>query len=311
MKRVRSRSRGAFLAMVVVSLGGAAPPAAEAQDGSRRLRERVSSLLAASGAEVGVYYRSLGSPDSLLLLPDVRMHAASTMKVPVMIQLFRDRDAGRLSLDDSLVVTTTFRSIVDGSPYELAVDPDSEGELHGRVGGRAAIRELVFLMITRSSNLATNLLIGLADAERTTRTMRELGADSMEILRGVEDIPAFRAGLSNTTTARDLGVIFGALGRGDAATAASTREMLAILEAQHFRGKIPAGVPAGTRVANKTGWITGISHDAALVFPEGAPAYVLVILIRGFEETPEAADALAESISRTVWEHHVAGDRVP
>jgi beta-lactamase class A len=266
----------------------------------------IDSLAAAAGAEVSVYYRSLdanaGAADSLLVRADVRMHAASTMKVPVLVQLFLDHETGRLSLDDSLEVTTSFRSIVDGSPYELDRTSDSDSSLYAHAGEARPLRELARLMIVRSSNLATNLLIDLVDARRVTATMRSLGADSIEVLRGVEDIPAFEAGLNNTTTARDLGILFVALGTGRIASEASRREILGILEQQEFRDKIPAGLPAGVRVANKTGWITGISHDAALVFPPARAPYVLVVLTRGAEA--EAAERLIAGVSRLVWEHH-------
>jgi beta-lactamase class A len=271
-----------------------------------RVTAAIDSLAAAAGAEVSVYYRSLdaahGEDDGLRVRADVRMHAASTMKVPVLLQLYLDHETGRLSLDDSLEVRTGFRSIVDGSPYELDRTADSDSTLYDHAGEPRPLRELARLMIARSSNLATNLLIDLVDARRVTATMRSLGADSIDVLRGVEDLPAFEAGLNNTTTARDLGILFEALGRGRIASEASRREILGILEQQEFRDKIPAGLPAGVRVANKTGWITGISHDAALVFPPARAPYVLVVLTRGAEA--EAAERLIAGVSRLVWEHH-------
>ena len=123
------------------------------------------------------------------------------------------------------------------------------------------------------------------------------------VLRGVEDGPAFEAGLSNTTTARDLGIIMSALGRGEVVSAEASEEMLEIMSRQQWRTKIPAGLPEGVRVAHKTGRITGISHDSGVVFPSGAPPYALVILTRGFED-PDRADGVAAEISRVVFEHH-------
>ena len=124
------------------------------------LAGRIAARIAAAPATaVGVYYRDLTTRDSTLVNARLRFHAASTMKVPVMIQLFRDRDAHRLSLDDSIFVTNTFKSIVDSSPYQLDKADDSDSSLYARVGGKASIRELVELMETVSSNLATNLLI--------------------------------------------------------------------------------------------------------------------------------------------------------
>ncbi len=272
--------------------------------GLQELQKDLEELIHASGAEVSVYYRDLDGPDSLLMAPDVRMHAASTMKVPVMIQLFLDRDAGLLSLDDSLEVITTFSSIVDGSPYTLTPDSDSDATLYELEGQRVGYRHLMELMIAVSSNLATNILIQEMGPERVTATMRALEADSIQVLRGVEDGPAFEAGLSNTTTARDLGIILSALGRGEIGSPESAREMVEIMARQRFRTKIPALLPEGTRVAHKTGSITGINHDAGIVYPEGASPFTLVVLTRGFEER-DAAEALAATISRRIFDFHV------
>lgn len=274
----------------------------------KALEAKLQSLIESSGGEVSVDYRDLGSGEALRLSPDIRMHAASTMKVPVMIQLFLDRDEGRLSLDDSLVVKTTFPSIVDGSPYALSAESDSDSTLYALEGQNVTYRHLIELMITYSSNLATNILIEAADAERVTASMKGMGADSIQVLRGVEDGPAFRAGLSNTTTARDLTTIMAALGKGEVGSPETSREMLEVLARQHWRTKIPALLPAGTRVAHKTGRITGISHDCGVVFPEETPAYALTILTRGFED-PEVADALAARISREIYDFHIARAR--
>lgn len=268
------------------------------------LRNAIEGEIAASQGEVAVYYRDLGSSDSLLLGADLRMHAASTMKVPVMIQLFADAHEGLLRLEDSLPVKTSFSSIVDGSPYELRREDDSDTSLYDAVGQKVSLRHLTELMITVSSNLATNLLVERVGAERVTATMRSLGADSIQVLRGVEDGPAFRAGLSNTTTARDLGVVLAALGREEMVSPAASREMLEIMSRQQFGTKIPARLPDGIRIAHKTGRITGISHDAGIVFPEGLPAYVVVILTRGFESS-DTADSVAARISRILFDHHL------
>src|SRR5207244_5556335 len=267
------------------------------------LKARVQArILQTPGRAVGLYYRDLTTGDSLTVGSDVRFHAASTMKVPVMIQLFRDRDAGLLSLDDSITVTNTFRSIVDSSPYLLDVTDDSDSSLYKRVGQRASIRELIELMETVSSNLATNLLITRVDAKRANGTAHALGADSILVLRGVEDGKAYRAGLNNTTTARDLGMLLAAISNGTAASTASCREMLAILAKQQFNEGIPAGLPPGTWVYHKTGWIGQVVyHDAALVEPVGARGrrYVLVVLTGGIQKD-EDSHALVRDVSQLV-----------
>ena len=294
------RLPGPFRLLAVTLAVGACDPA-----GPRSLQSALDSLAGASGAEVGIVYRTLDGRDSALVNPDLRMHAASTMKVPVMLQLVLDDEAGLLDLDGTIPVETTFHSILDGSAYLLDARSDSDSALYRRAGEAVSRRELMDRMITRSSNLATNLLIREVDPRRVTGTLRALGADSMEVLRGVEDIPAFEAGLSNTTTARDLALVMEALVEDDRVSAAGREEMLDILRRQHFRENIPAGLPPGTDVANKTGWITGINHDAAVVFPRDAPPYVLVVLLRG-HPAEDQGTAFAAEVSRTVWEHHMA-----
>jgi beta-lactamase class A len=250
---------------------------------------------------VSVAFADLGSGEVLLLDADRVVHAASTMKVAVMLELFRRADAGELSLDAPVRVRNAFRSIADGSPYALSPADDDDPGLYAREGEEVPLRELVERMETRSSNLATNLLISLADPSRIERTLAGLGASGMRVLRGVEDGPAYRAGMNNTTTARALMAVLAALGRGTAASPAACAEMVAILARQEDREMVPAGLPPGMRVANKTGWITAVSHDAALVLPEGRAPYVLVVLTRGFPERAEAL-ALGAEVSRRVWQ---------
>src|SRR6266540_3317686 len=246
---------------------GASRPSAGQDLGT--LRQRLAARIARAPARaVALYYRSLARPDSIPLDANLRFHAASTMKVPVMIQIFRDADAGLLRLDDSLGVHATFPSLLDRSPFDVDKADDSDSTLYLRLGGRASVRELLELMITRSSNLATNILIERVGASRAQASARSLGAWSIQVLRGVEDGAAYRAGLNNTTTARDLGVLLGAIATGRAASRAACDSMLAILGRQEFNEGIPVGVPPGTRVAHKTGWIGAVVyHDAGVVYP--------------------------------------------
>jgi len=274
-----------------------------AQSSDTALAARISARIAAAPATgVGVYYRDLTTRDSVLVGARRRFHAASTMKVPVMIQLFRDRDAHRLSLDDSITVTNTFKSIVDSSPYQLDKTDDSDSTLYLRVGGKASIRELVELMETVSSNLATNILITRIGATRANATAHRLGADSILVLRGVEDGKAYRAGRNNTTTARDLGVLMAAIAQNRAASPAACNEMLAILGRQHFTEGIPAGLPSQVKVYHKTGWVGKVVyHDAAVVELPGGRRYVLVVLTGGIEKD-EDAYKLVSDISQMIYE---------
>ncbi len=299
----------AMTAAMAVGLHGVAAGGTAAARGwpdAGALRGQVERLIAESGAEVGVAFRTLDGRDELFVNADVEFHAASTMKVPVMIELFRQARAGVLALDDRMPIVNQFHSIVDGSPFALDAADDSDAELYAHVGATRTYRELCEAMITVSSNLATNLLIERIGPARIQATTDALGARGMHVRRGVEDNKAFANGLNNTTTARALATLMDAIATGRAVDVESSREMAAVLSRQHFNDRIPAGLPAGTRVAHKTGDITRIQHDAAIVY--AARPYVLVILVRGLDDEKQGS-ALAASISRAVYLAVTAANR--
>ncbi|HEX9484316.1 MAG TPA: serine hydrolase, partial [Gemmatimonadaceae bacterium] len=233
---------------------------------------------------------------------NVDFHAASTMKIPVMLEVLRATEAGRLALDQPILLVNHFHSIVDGSPYALDPSEDSDSTVYTMVGRRVAVRDLLGRMIVRSSNLATNALISLVGAEQANATAHALGATHIRVLRGVEDGKAYAAGLNNTTTSADLAVLLARIERGDALSGPNARLMKDILLRQEFNDEIPAGLPPGTPVAHKTGSITATLHDAAIVYPPGRAPYVLVVLTRKIPEEATARTLIAD-VSRLVWAH--------
>ena len=271
------------------------------------MRQRVDVLVdslesASPGTTIAVYVSDAASGWSYERNPDRVFHAASTMKVPVMIELFRLHETGRLKLDDELPVKNEFSSIVDGSPYAMSISEDSDDSIYSKIGEMMSIRDLIFQMITVSSNLATNILIDHVTADSVQATIEELGVTTMRVLRGVEDIKAYEAGLSNTATARDLGILLERMASRTAVSQPADEGMIDIMEAQAFNEIIPAGLPPEIPVAHKTGSITRINHDAAIVSPDQNP-YVIVILTEGVDDHTESARMgarIAERIHGTI-----------
>lgn len=270
------------------------------------LRAALERRIAAQpGAEVALWFEDIASGRTLGIGDTLRFHAASTMKVPVMFELYRRADEGTLDLDDRIPLANRFASIVDGSPYVLDPADDSDDALYDRIGAPISLRELNERMIVRSSNLATNVLIGLLDPTRVTSFSRTKGGEGVLVLRGVEDGVAFRAGLNNVISARGLGQLLTSLERRQVASPWATQEMLGVLLRQEFNEEIPAGLPPGTRVAHKTGWITATTHDAAIVYPPGRTPFVLVILTRAIPVRTDAQRLMAD-LARIVWESYAA-----
>jgi beta-lactamase class A len=265
------------------------------------LQDSIAARIARdSGAIVGVAYVDLQTGDRLSIAADSSFHAASTMKIPVMIEVLRRAQQGAFSLDQGILLINQFPSLLDGSPFSLDPKEDGDTMLYKRVGERVPVRDMLQLMIARSSNLATNQLIELVGAKNVTDGAVALGAVHTRVLRGVEDQKAFDAGMINTITAGDLATLLVAIENGKVLSGESSGLMRELLLAQEFNEKIPAGLPPGTRVAHKTGEITAVSHDAAVVYPTGRKPYVLVVLTRGLRDGKQSA-ALIADISRLVY----------
>jgi beta-lactamase class A len=259
----------------------------------------IESRIGSSGADVAVAFRTLDGRAEWLRRADEPFHAASTMKVAVLIELYRQVRDRKVKLTDTLTIRNEFPSLVDGSPYLLNPADDSDTDLYRAAGETRTLGQLSELMITVSSNLATNLLMQKLGVDNIRATTHSLGADGMNVLRGVEDGKAFQQGLNNTTTARALLQLMAALAEGRAVDHDSSEQMIAVLERQSFNDRIPAGLPPGTRVAHKTGEITRIQHDAAIVY---APRpFVLVVLTRGLENPRDGSELIAD-ITRRLYQ---------
>jgi beta-lactamase class A len=232
---------------------------------------------------------------------DERFNAASTMKVAVMIAVFRLVDRRALDLDRKVTVATTFASAKGVAKFHLEPD-DVDSELANRAGDSVAVSELVDRMITVSSNEASNLLLGLVGFEAVTGVLQELGARNSRAQRLFGDRAAQRGGATNEVTPRDLGRLMSAIGSGRAAKPSSCEAMVDILCRQQFRDEIPAGLAPGIKVANKTGWVEGALHDAAIVWPHDTAPFCLVVCTDGFPDEDAARSAI-QAVAKWAWNH--------
>jgi beta-lactamase class A len=274
----------------------------QAQGQFNSAKSEVEKLIAASNAElVGVAVYDTETKQTLLINERASFHAASTMKVPVMMQIFRRADRKKIPFNEPVEIKNKFFSIIDRSEYRLSRDDDSDQEIYGRIGQTMTVAELVDRMITWSSNLATNLLIEKVGAENVTELMRELGATDIQVLRGVEDPKAFQAGKNNTTTAYDLMLLLRLIAENKFLNRRACEKMVEILSSQRFNDGIPAGLPSATRVAHKTGNITKHNHDAGIVYAMGRKPYVIVVLTKGIAEQKRSGKLIAD-ISRAVYQ---------
>ena len=268
----------------------------------QNLKQTIIEQVAQQKGTFAVAFKDISTKKELLINEKEVYHAASTMKTPVMIEVFRQASKKKFSLNDSITLKNEFISIVDASSFALDSADDSEFELYKHLGEKRSIHDLVYQMIIVSSNLATNLIIEKVDAKNVTQTMRKYGAKDILVLRGVEDQKAYDKGLNNTTTAYDLMLIFEKIARGKAVNKKACKAMISILLDQKFNTIIPAQLPADVKVAHKTGSITGIHHDSGIVFLPDGRKYVLVLMSKNVEEEDKAVKAMA-TVSGMIYQY--------
>src|SRR4051795_4952280 len=230
---------------------------------------------------------------------DHYFHAASTMKLAVLLGVFRQVERGELTLDAPVHVRNRFTSIVNQEPFMLDLGRDADPDVYGHLGKTLTVRELAYWMITKSSNLATNLLVDIVGIATIQHALDELEIDGVRVLRGVEDQAAFEAGLNNEVTANGLLKLLRVIAEGKAYSQNASEEMMKIMLDQQYRSGIPAGLPKAARVAHKTGNISTIHHDAGIVYLEERKPYVLVILTQ-FDAENGRGTAVAE-VSRDIF----------
>lgn len=252
---------------------------------------------------ISVAVHDFETEQKITLRADEPFHPASTIKVHVMMEVFHQAEQGFFSLEDNLPVINSFTSIADGSKFSLMHSDDAEKSLYLCLGQSESIYELTRLMIVRSSNLATNILLEKIGVKAVDDFVRALGIESLRVIRGIEDKLAFHLGMNNTATARGLTRTMKLIAEKKVVSKQASEGMIEILLQQEFNESIPALLPEPVRVAHKTGWTEDVYHDTGIVYPEQRKPYAISIMTRGFtEEQEEQAHACMAAISRMVFD---------
>ncbi len=260
--------------------------------------EALERLVAGAGGTVSVWCGRPGHPAAYARLADYLHYAASTIKLALLVAAYRLADAGRLDLDERVPIHDDFASVA-AARFRMDRGYDNDEDPWLLLGTTATLRWLARRMIVRSSNLAADLLLERIDLPSVQNALAACQATRSALRRPICDDDAAAAGVTNVVTAADLAALLAALATGIAASPQSCAEMLEVLSAQEYCDEIPAAVPAGVPIASKGGWVEGVQHDAALITPADAPAYILVVCTTGLGEI-EGRD-LIRAASAAAW----------
>ena len=254
---------------------------------------------------ISVAVHDLETGHEIFINADEAFHPASTIKVHVMMEVFHQAEEGLLTLEECLPIVNSFTSVADGSRFSLLQSDDAEQTLYPRIGERESIAELTRLMIVRSSNLATNILLEKIRTKNVNDFIRALGIEGLNFVRGIEDNVAFQLGMNNSATARGLTQTMKLIAQKKVVSPQASEKMIEILLGQEFNESIPALLPGSAKVAHKTGWTGDVYHDTGIVYAERErrSPYAISIMTRGFaEDQEEEAHACMAHISKLIYE---------
>ncbi|MEV5964347.1 serine hydrolase [Kribbella sp. NPDC051952] len=258
----------------------------------------IAELLAGvdGSGEFGVWLGGLDGVPVFEHAAERTHYSASTMKLPVAMAMMRKVEAGELALDQPVTVHNDFASAAGGR-FGVNPDEDEAPATWTKLGTAVPLSWLATEMISRSSNLATDLVLEQVGVDAAQAVLAEYGPGGSVIMRGIDDAAAQRAGISNLMSPAGLAGVLVAVGNqpdGD-----YLRDLLA---ANQWNGEIPALLPTGTRVEHKNGWDTRIRHDGGIVRPTDADPFVLVVCTTS--DLPDSdAQKLIAAIALEAWNH--------
>lgn len=264
--------------------------------------------LASVPGTVSVWVGPLNGPPAFTRNPDATHYAASTMKIAVLAALYRVAEAGMLDLDAEVPVRNEFPSAAPDAPaFSCTTGYDGDTQVWDRLGNTAALRWLARRMIVVSGNLATNICLTTVGLDAVAEVWHLVGARHSVVGRCIEDYAANDRGITNLVTAADLAALLSAIARADERLAkpATCRAMLDVLLAQERGEDLASGLPPGTRIAHKNGWVNGVRHGAGVVFPDDADPYSLVVCtttpLASTEDGHDEACAILRRVAAASW----------
>ncbi len=276
---------GALLPLHAAAQAPPAPPAAITvpDDPLRQAFERrLEATALALDGDMGYCIVDLTTGARLSRKGDQAFPTASTIKIAVLYELFRQADEKRLRLDDVRALGAATR--VEGSGILQFLDTPA-----------LSLTDYATLMIMLSDNSATNVLIDAVGMDNVNQRMRSLGLAHIWLQRRMIDLEAAKQGRENLASPCDLAALLGIVEKGTGLTTASREAMLAILR-KPKRTPITRAVPAGIPVASKPGGLDGVAVDAGFVALPGRP--YIVVGMTTWLSTGSDGDAAVEVLAR-------------
>jgi beta-lactamase class A len=236
---------------------------------------------------MGVAIEDLTTGDQFFLHENEVFAQASSIKIAVLAELYRQAQQGKLKLTDLYTVQAS----------DLVADSNIMGGLTPGVT-RVTLRDLATMMVAVSDNSATNVLIDRVGTENVNAMLDSLGLSHTRLRRKMMDLDAAKHGRENISTPREMMTLLAALYRGKVLNKEMESDFFTMLST----GKdswIPRDLPADLKVANKPGELEAVRNDSGIVFVEGRP-YVICVMTAYLESERDGEEAISK-VSLAAW----------
>lgn len=262
-------------------------PAAKAVELREKLAFQLSATAAALDGVMGYTIIDLTNGDRIERLPSEVFPLASTIKLTLLYELFKQSDEGTINLDEMRPLDR--KQVVGG-----------DGVLQELTTPSLSLRDYATLMVVLSDNTATNVLIDAVGMERVTARMAAAGVPSLKLRRKMIDLEAARRGDENVGTPADVARLLAMIYRGEGLKKESAAALVAVLK-KSKNTALRRGVNEGVEVADKPGTLDGVESGAGIVYLPGRP-YIIVVTT-SFLKNAAAGQAAITAASRTAFDY--------
>jgi beta-lactamase class A len=254
----------------------------------QKLAADVAKIDTSLDGVMGVTILDLTDKQAYSLHADDVFPQASSIKVAVLAELYRQAQQGRLKLTDLYTVNSS----------DLVPDSDIMGGLTPGVT-KITLRDLATIMVAVSDNSATNVLIDRVGMDNVNALMSSLGLKHTLLRRKMMDLNAAKEGRENVSTPHEMANLLEQIYRGKVLNKEMTDDFFKVL-ATHKDSWIPRYLPEGLKIANKPGSLEGVRNDSGIVFVENRP-YIICVMTTYLHHEADGEEAIARVSQSAYW----------
>lgn len=248
----------------------------------QKLEASIAEIDRSLDGVMGVAIEDLTSGQKFALRADEVFPQASSIKITILAELYRQAQAGKLKLTD--IYTVRSSDLVPDSPIMEGLTPGVT---------QITLRDLVTMMVAVSDNSAANILIDRVGMENVNSLLDSLGLTHTRLRRKMMDLKAASEGRENISTPGEMMTLLERLYRGRVLNKPLTDDFFKVLSTKKMDAWMARDLPEELKIADKTGSLEGVRNDCGLVFLDNRP-YILCVMTTYLRRERDGEDAISQ-----------------